>query len=127
MPVHTATDNSVRFLAKLWIPVFACIVVIFCASSVTGDDIPGLFPFQDIAYHFCIYLMLGFLCSRALKKSWNIRPLKVIILTLVLGVLYALSDEYHQSFVSGRTQSLADLVVDAVGNFTGGIIYRWLA
>ncbi len=127
MPVRTSTAKPVSFMVSLWGPVFACMAVIFYASCLTGDDIPGLFPFQDVAYHFSIYLVLGALCSRAIKKSWNIGQLKVIIVTLVLGVLYAVTDEYHQSFVSGRTQSLADLAVDALGNLAGGIIYRWLA
>lgn len=127
MPVRTATGKPAVFFAALWAPVAACMAVIFYASSLTGEDIPGLFPFQDVVYHFSIFLALGVLSSRAIKKSWHIRPLKVIIITLVLGFLYALSDEYHQTFVSGRTQSLADLAVDALGNLSGGILYRWLA
>jgi VanZ family protein len=126
MPVSTAKNKSVRFLSSVWVPVFLCMAAIFCVSSVPAKDIPGLFPFQDLVYHFGAYLSLGFLSSRAIKKSWNIQILKVIIITLVFGSLYAISDEFHQSLVPGRDASLVDFMVDAVGNFTGGFIYRWL-
>lgn len=36
-------------------------------------------------------------------------------LALGLTVLYALSDEFHQSFVPGRTPSLWDVLIDGVG------------
>ena len=37
----------------------------------------------------------------------------------VVAVGYGMSDEFHQSFVSGRTTSLGDLLADAVGAFVG--------
>jgi VanZ family protein len=33
----------------------------------------------------------------------------------ILAFLYALSDEYHQSFVAGRFASWGDVVIDSVG------------
>jgi len=33
----------------------------------------------------------------------------------LMAVLFALSDEYHQSFVSGRTSSLVDVMIDGGG------------
>jgi len=40
-----------------------------------------------------------------------------------LTMIYAISDEYHQSFVPGRSGNLADLVIDATGAAAG----LWLA
>jgi VanZ family protein len=37
------------------------------------------------------------------------------ILSLIMAVLFALSDEYHQSFVPGRNASLRDVLIDGVG------------
>ncbi len=37
------------------------------------------------------------------------------LLLWIVAVLYGISDEFHQSFVSGRTPSMADLLTDAVG------------
>ncbi len=121
------TLNKKTAFFGLWLPVLLCMAVIFYASSVPGDDIPGLFPWQDIAFHFAIYMILGFLSSRAIKNSWNMGALKVIISSLALGILYAASDEFHQLFVAYRTASIADILIDSAGNLAGGILYRWLA
>ncbi len=37
--------------------------------------------------------------------------------SLLMALLFALSDEFHQSFVQGRTSSLRDVVIDGVGAF----------
>ncbi len=37
------------------------------------------------------------------------------LLLWIVAVCYGISDEFHQSFVSGRTSSIADLLADAVG------------
>ncbi len=43
-------------------------------------------------------------------------PSKYILVTaFVLVALYGLSDEYHQSFVPGRTATLWDWLVDLLG------------
>ncbi len=36
-----------------------------------------------------------------------------------VAIAYGMSDEFHQSFVSGRTPSLADLLADGGGAFAG--------
>ena len=41
------------------------------------------------------------------------------LLLWILAVFYGISDEFHQSFVSGRTPSLVDLLADAVGALVG--------
>lgn len=37
------------------------------------------------------------------------------LVALLLSSLYAISDEYHQTFVPGRNGTLADVLVDGVG------------
>ena len=39
----------------------------------------------------------------------------------VVAMLYGLSDEYHQSFVSGRCASLEDAVADGMGALIGAL------
>ena len=41
------------------------------------------------------------------------------LLLWILAVCYGISDEFHQSFVSGRTSSVVDLLADAVGALVG--------
>ena len=41
------------------------------------------------------------------------------VLLWIAALAYGLSDEFHQSFVPGRTSSGADLLADAVGALIG--------
>ena len=48
------------------------------------------------------------------------------ILSLLMVVLFALSDEFHQSFVAGRNSSLVDVLIDITGAvimLSVGLIY----
>ena len=69
--------------------------------------------------HFSEYALLAILAVRAfisspnphLKRRW-------FIVSLALIVLYALLDEYHQSFVPSRTASVFDSFIDMSGGLT---------
>ncbi len=91
--------------------------------------------------HFLEYAVLAFLLSRALyftfssklsnpsnpKGFLNIFGLKSLtaqqLLSVLLSMLYALSDETHQIFVPGRAFQVIDLVVDLGGILTG--VWLW--
>ena len=46
-------------------------------------------------------------------------------LTLALVVIYALLDEFHQSFVPSRTPSIYDSAIDVAGGLTVLLILRF--
>ena len=48
------------------------------------------------------------------------------LIALALTLLYALSDEFHQSFVPGRHADPFDLVCDALGAVVGLAVWAWL-
>jgi VanZ family protein len=59
--------------------------------------------------------------SRLLPSTWSWRP---VSLTLGLCALYAISDEFHQSFVSSRYGSPLDVLIDTVGAALGlGVVW----
>lgn len=66
--------------------------------------------------HFTEYAVLGFLAARAfigssrrlLREHW-------ILTSSILIVVYALLDEFHQSFVTSRTASFFDCLIDIAG------------
>jgi len=98
---------------------------IFYASSLPGSHIPHLFLSQDIYYHTAAYSALGFLFSRALKKTCkSLSRKKRVVFTVIFGIIYGISDEVHQYFVPGRSVSATDLSVDAIATFIGGLLYR---
>lgn len=111
---------------KYWLPAFACMAVIFYASSVPGKCIPGLFKFQDIIFHFVAYLIFSFFLSRAIKNTiLGISNLKLIAFTVLLVTCYGISDEFHQAFVPGRSVSGFDVLIDSLGGFFGSLVFQW--
>lgn len=77
------------------------------------------------AGHFSEYAVMGLLAARAfnasakkfLQEHW-------FQLSLVLLVAYALLDEFHQSFVPGRTASVYDSAIDVIGGLTALFVFR---
>lgn len=67
--------------------------------------------------HFSVYLILGILVYRALSKG-NYRN-KKIITALIICVIYAATDEFHQLFVPGRGGQFKDIFIDSLGAFVG--------
>jgi VanZ family protein len=80
------------------------------------------------AAHFTEYAILAWLAARAFTTSP--RPAlhrRWFLISLALVVLYALSDEYHQSYVASRTASIYDSFIDMSGGLTALLLYalRW--
>ena len=70
--------------------------------------------------HFSIYAVLGFCASVAAgrRRLFTLRSLG----TVVFGFLYALSDEFHQSFSAGRSCEFRDMMIDTGGATLGILI-----
>ena len=70
----------------------------------------------DWGVHVVEYTVLGFLLARAFRISspgWNTAYLWMAV--LAVGVFYAATDEYHQSFVPSRDASVYDGMADTAG------------
>lgn len=79
------------------------------------------------AAHITEYAILGWLAARALiGSSRELLRRKWFLVGLVLVVLHALLDEYHQSFVPARTGSLFDSGIDVAGGLMGLIGFSYL-
>lgn len=66
--------------------------------------------------HFVAYFFLAVLAVRAFARGLmgSVKH-SAVVLGLVLSLVYALSDEWHQSFVPGRVASEWDLLADGLG------------
>ncbi len=62
--------------------------------------------------HFTIYAMLGF-NTFYMYKNYGVKH--SALYALVTCILYACSDEWHQSFVSGRSTQITDICIDTCG------------
>ena len=95
-----------------WLPVVLWAGVIFTISSVPSLD-SGLGVWDTVlrkTAHAGEYAILGALLYRAVRRE----PAAI-----VLGSLYAVTDEVHQSFVSGRHGSPLDWLIDTAGVIAG--------
>jgi hypothetical protein len=106
-----------RGLAGLWLPVVAWAALIFALSSVPdlGTGLGGWDLVLRKLAHTGEYAVLGALLLRATGRAG---------LALVAGVLYAVSDELHQTFVAGRSGSPVDVAIDAVGVTVGVVVWQ---
>ena len=135
--------------ARRWLPILLWMGVIFLASTDigsaahTGSIVLGflrwissgqlsLARMEEIHFlirktaHLTEYAILGALLWRAFSapaledtrtspfvRKWSVAA------AIVVSALYASSDEYHQSFVPGRTASPRDVLIDTVGATLG--------
>jgi VanZ family protein len=140
-PLLPCAVPKLRSLVRYWLPVLVWMGVIFATSSdrmsyqhssrIVGPLVRWLSPhLSDEAYHgvvVCVrkyahlvgYAVLALLLWRAWRKPsqpgstpwrWSDAGL---VLTLV--VLYAVSDEIHQTFVPSRVASVRDVLLDTTG------------
>ncbi len=100
---------------RLWGPVALQMILIFAASSIPNlTSLPG--GFSDHTGHFVGYAILGALLLRALAYGRLSRITPVVALAAWgLSVAYGASDEWHQTFVSGRSATIDDWIADALG------------
>jgi VanZ family protein len=98
--------------------------VIFYFSS-QSDASPGIGNFGHIVAHFTEYFILTGLWAWALLPALGLRALGV---AFVIAVVYAISDEWHQSFVPNRDSDPVDVLVDSAGVATAlALSYWWSA
>lgn len=110
---------------KYWLPVGIYAIFIFYISSLPGKDLPQLFRYQDVVFHILEYVVFGLLLNRAVKASYtHLTPQARSFLVFLICILYAASDEFHQSFVPNRYPSFSDLLSDGIGIFVANILYR---
>ena len=113
------SDFLSDFLARLfhWDPEFASFIVRKTA-------------------HFLEYAILGVLLGLTVREFWKgknrtgqtdkestnpLRPI-LIIIPWAIGTFYAVTDEFHQSFVEGRSCELRDMAIDTGGVLIGVLI-----
>jgi len=133
--------RTIHFI-RYGLPVFVVMVAIFAVSQVSGTTIgessihesaAGVVgPYTDELAHFIEFFVLSALIMRwilAVKVPSTSSELDPIMLrsagqkAMLLGVLYAFSDEAHQWFITDRSVELIDLLIDGIGATIGSAVY----
>lgn len=94
-----------------WGPVVAWCGLIYYFSSIPDLQTPFSFDYPlRKAAHMAEYAVLFALLRRAQVGRSS---------AFIGCVLYAVTDEWHQTFVPGRVGAVSDVVIDAAGALTG--------
>lgn len=140
--------NGSKFL-KYWLPIVLWMALILVASTDlmsaehTSRIILPLLRWLDPTISFRTVLRVEFLVRKAAhvleyavlaalfyrawtRTVWLDRPAMSAAAVMVICLLYALSDEFHQSLVPSRTASFRDVVIDVCGAIAGAAAYAML-
>lgn len=109
-----------------WTLVITWMTVIFSLSAIP-DLRSGFQPLWDTILrkgaHVLEYAILAGLSVKAFSQS-GVQGWRGIAGGVLLAALYAATDEYHQTFVLGRSGNVVDWVIDASGTVLAGLLMR---
>lgn len=117
-------------LIRRWLPPLVWMgIIFFFSAQPTVPSVPGRWDLLlKKTMHVLAYGILTWLYMRALRGDEPREHWSDDAATRAVGagmaLLYALSDEYHQTFVPGRNGSLVDVTIDAVG-VGGAMVLDW--
>ncbi len=123
--LYTQFTNGYRRLFR-WLPMLLWMAAIFIISAQPSHELPNLGSwdlFSKKLAHFIAYAIL------ALSALWGISggkwlfpsatsavaQYKSVFFAFLITLLYAMSDEYHQTFVPGRHGMAWDVLIDTCG------------
>lgn len=98
------------------------VIVNFIANILNINNLELLSLIIRKLAHYTEYLILGLLVVNLLKDYHN----KYLVISIIICILYATSDEIHQLFVPGRSCQFLDILIDTLGSITGTYLYKLL-
>lgn len=120
-----SSDRLARFSMSFYcyaIPVLVWMMVIFLLSDqpslgVAGQHISLPYLLLRKGAHVAEYFILGVLSFRLFDHGFPRNSHIAAAGMLLLSLPFAISDEAHQLFVTGRQGRVSDIVIDAFGIF----------
>ena len=133
--------NGIKFVKK-WLPVLLWAIVIFLFSTehfaapqssrilgpllhwlfpdITAEEVSSIqFVIRKLA-HWFEYFVLAVLLYRALyTESGGRSSVRPAAMTMAFALVWAITDEFHQSLVPSRTASIVDVMIDGFGALCG--------
>ena len=131
----------------LWVALWMLVIFLFSTSAFSGDNTSRIIgPIlkwispeisnESIAFvqfflrktaHIIEYAFLAILLCNAIVRCLKEFSAKVLIVRSVfISLIYAASDEWHQSLSAGRIGSLMDISIDGVGALFGALSFLWI-
>ncbi|WP_026908908.1 VanZ family protein [Paucisalibacillus globulus] len=106
-------------------PYFSWISFHYHHSEVSMDAL-GVNGFIEFfirkGAHFGTFFVLMFLFCIAFQKTVKWQVQKIIVISFLCTIAYAILDEIHQGFTPNRTPYVGDVLIDGIGAFTACLI-----
>lgn len=106
-PAHISNDLSTTITEQL-------VETVQKVAPIEKEHVDNLNHIVRKNAHFFIYFFLGIIVFLALTKS-GVKKFHRIWIALLLCIIYAISDEFHQLFVPGRGGQVKDILIDSLG------------
>lgn len=107
-----ARTQSIQVALRSLAPLGVMALIFFLSAQPDLDSGLGALDLvlRKLA-HASVYALL------TLAWAWALRPVTRLSVPLAasIALLYAVSDEYHQTFVDGRSGTATDVLIDAIG------------
>ena len=111
------SGSLISFLAQRFYPGFNLLSLL-----ERQELIASLQEIVRSVAHYCIFGGLGFFAYLTFVSYTNLKYKVRIFWMLETGLLYAIIDEFHQSFVDGRSMQIVDILVDFGGVATAVLV-----
>jgi VanZ family protein len=112
-------------------PGFGLLTALLLAASFALSSIPDVDSWNGPlitaffnVMHVPLFGAVAFCAYRTLAKGREL-SMPAMALAFVASVVYAVVDEWHQSFVAGRSASLSDVIVDVTGAALMLLVIGW--
>lgn len=89
------------------------------------EIVSNLQPIVRKLAHFSIYTLGGILIYNFIN-TYDISNKRKVIYSFIIGGIYAITDEFHQLFIYGRSCELRDMCIDSSGVLVGILIMIFL-
>jgi VanZ family protein len=103
------SENTSRFIIPL---------LRFLLPHASPDTLAFLHHIIRKCAHFTEYFIFSLLVLRGFRAAEKGTRLRWALLTILIVAGYASLDEFHQSFVPGRTPAVTDVLIDTTGGAT---------
>lgn len=75
--------------------------------------------------HITAYFIFGILVYNVIRLyRWPLR--RAVLVSIAIVLLYAVSDEFHQYFVPGRSSEIRDVLIDTTAGVVGISMYAFI-
>jgi VanZ family protein len=94
----------------------------FFLSHASAETLDFLHHIIRKSAHLTEYFIFSMLILRGIRAGQKGLHLRWILVTVLIVACYAALDEYHQSFVTGRTAAVGDVLIDTTGGIAAQIV-----